>query len=416
MSRIERIDLYHINVPLKQPFWPSWIPGYPQTHVRFTLMKLTTSDGIIGWSAGNAFTSERQGLGDLLGGFILGMRADDLENVRKRIREASYLGWRNSWIENAFWDLKGKMEGKPVYKLLQKTEETVEKAPIYASTGTLKTFEERKPYLDEIREKGIKAIKIRVHDPHMNLENDTRILRECRKELGDDFVMGVDANQGWPVSLIEPTAIWTLDYATQFGKVCDELGLAWLEEPLDMHDWEGMAELRKRLKTPVSGAELLSGWHELKALFERECLDYYQPDVSFSGLTTAVNVMDACRERGLKFSPHTWSNGLGFMQNIHAFAAWEHRKLLEYPYEPPGWVPAQREGIIPPIEVNPDGTVDVPQEPGLGINIDPGLLRRYGTKFYSVTPFRLALRTVREKGLKEALELKKKKEAAAGQG
>ncbi|NLH48303.1 MAG: mandelate racemase/muconate lactonizing enzyme family protein [Myxococcales bacterium] len=408
MSRIERIELYHVSVPLRTPFYPSWIPGYPQTHNRFTLLRLTTDDGLVGIAAGNAFSREREGLGDLLGGFLLGLEARDLVNVRRRLRESSYLGWRNYWIEAAFFDLIGQLERKPVYRLLQETETPVPRVRVYASSGELRPFGRRKPYLDEIRRMGFQALKIRVKDPAM--KDDIGILAQVRKELGDGFRIGVDANQGWPVSLVEPTPIWSREYALNFGRACDDLGITWIEEPLDMHDWDGMAEFRRQVKTPISGAELLGDWHELRALFERECLDIYQPDATFcGGLTVAKQVMAECRKRRLGYSPHTWTNGIGLLINLHAFAAWENRDYLEYPFEPPGWVPEFRDGIIPPVTVNADGTIDVPQEPGLGIHIDEARLRRFGRRFHVVTPLRLAVKTIREKGLKTALDLKKKK-------
>ena len=415
MSKVERIELFHVDVPLKEPFWPSWIPGYPQTHVRSTLIKLTTDDGVEGIAAGNAFSREREGLGDLLGGFLIGVEATDIVTVRKRLREASYLGWRNWWLEAAFYDLQGKIEGKPVYKLLQHEghDETVTKVPVYASTGELRTIDRRRPYLDEIRRMGFKSIKIRVHDAAHH--NNVTILQDVRKELGDGFEIGVDANQGWPVSLIEPTPIWDLEYATEFGKACDDLGLAWIEEPLDMHDWDGMAALRKAVKTPISGGELHGDWHEVRPLFEHECLDKYQPDATFcGGLTVAKQIMAECRKRKLQFSPHTWSNGIGFLINLHAFAAWDNRHNLEYPYDPPGWIPERRDGIHQPTLVNPDGTVDVPQDPGLGIHLDKKAMKRWAHKFHTTSPLRVAIKTIREKGIKQALELKKRKEQGHG--
>ncbi|RJO69635.1 MAG: mandelate racemase/muconate lactonizing enzyme family protein [Myxococcales bacterium] len=415
MSRIERIELYHVDVPYPAPFYPSWIPGYPQTHNRFTLIRLYTDDGLEGLSAGMAFSTERQGLGDLIGGFLLGVSADDLTTVRQRLREASYLGWRNWWIEAAFWDLKGKKLGKPVYKLLQTEERPVERVKVYASSGEVRSFAARKPWLDKIREMGFDALKLRVKDPAR--KDDVTILREVRREVGDAFTIAVDANQGWPVSLIDPTPIWDLEYATAFGRACDELGVAWIEEPLDMHDWRGMAELRRRIKTPLSGGELHGDWHEILPLFEHECLDKYQPDATFcGGLTVSRRIMDECRKRGLDFSPHTWSNGLGLIVNLHAFAAWGEDEPLEYPFEPPGLVPEAREGIIPPVLVNRDGTIDVPQTPGLGLLIEPAKLARYGRRFHVSTKFRLALRTIRDKGFKAAMELKKKKESASAAG
>ena len=70
-------------------------------------------------------------------------------------------------------------------------------------------------------------------------------------------------------------------------------------------------------------------------------------------------------------------------------------------------MPAARDGILPPLLVSADGTLPVPQSPGLGVAIDDRLLRRYGTCFHVSTPARVALRTIREKGLGAALTLKR---------
>lgn len=407
-GRIQRIELWHVSVPLPEPFWPSWIPGYPQTHVAQTFARFRTSDGLTGETAGPAFTTERRGLGDLLGGFLLGMAADDMDGFRKRLREASYLGWRNWWLEAAYWDLAGKMAGKPVYQLLQEREQTVPRVRVYASSGSLKPLDQRRAYLDEIRGMGIDAVKIRVK--HDTLEEDLAVVRGVRQAVGDGFTVAVDANQGWPVSLFRRNPDWDLERATAFARGCDDLGVAWLEEPLDMHDWHGLAELRRRVKTPIAGGELHGGWHELQPLFEHDSLDKYQPDAMVCGLTVSRRVMVECRRRGLQFSPHTWSNGFNVLVNLHAFAAWGGSGWLEYPYEPPGFVPAAREGIMAPFTVNADGTLDVPQRPGLGVAIDERLLKRHGTCFHVSTPARVALRTIREKGLGAALTLKKAKE------
>ena len=105
MSTLKRIDIYHVAVPLPVPFRPSWIPGYPQTHNRFDLIRLTTDDGVQGWSAGPAIGHERSGLGDLIGPYLLGLDPTDIPTVQQRLREMSYLGMRNAWIEPAFCEL-----------------------------------------------------------------------------------------------------------------------------------------------------------------------------------------------------------------------------------------------------------------------------------------------------------------------
>ena len=118
MTTVARIELFHVAVPLPATFRPSWIPGFPQNENRFTLVRITTDDGIEGYSAGPSMGHERSGLGELVGPYLIGADATDIDLVQQRLREMSYLGWRNWWIEPAFWDILGKLAHKPVYELL----------------------------------------------------------------------------------------------------------------------------------------------------------------------------------------------------------------------------------------------------------------------------------------------------------
>lgn len=122
------------------------------------------------------------------------------------------------------------------------------------------------------------------------------------------------------------------------------------------------------------------------------------------GISDAMRVLDACGERGLGYTPHTWTNGLGFLINLHVFAAGPRDYPIEYPYEPPGWVPEVRDGILAEsIGVSPDGTVGVPDAPGLGIELDADKLERYGERYFETTSRGIAVKTIREKGLLTAL-------------
>jgi D-galactarolactone cycloisomerase len=94
----------------------------------------------------------------------------------------------------------------------------------------------------------------------------------------------------------------------------------------------------------------------------------------------------------------------------HVYAAGPRDYPIEYPYEPPGWVPKARDGILAePIYVASDGTVAVPDAPGLGIKLDEGKLVRYGEKYFEITSRGIALKTIREKGLFTALRLARKR-------
>ncbi len=405
--KIDRIELFHVAIPLAKPFHPAWIPGYPQTANRFTLARLTTDDGVQGLAAGVAFEREREGLGSLLGPYLIGLDPMDIDTARQRMREASYLGWRNFWLEAAFWDIRGQVEGKPVWQLLGG--EGGGRVAVYASTGEVHDPAQRAEEVLALRERGFRTVKLRVHsfDP----AEDIAQIATVRRAVGDQVALGVDANQGWRVALVDDAPLWTLQRAADFARACAEHGIAWLEEPLDMYAWDELAALRRRASVPIAGGELNGGWQEFATMLEKGSLDIYQPDATFGGgISDAVRVMQACGERGLGFAPHTWTNGIGLLVNLHVYAAGDRQHPLEYPYEPPGWTPEARDGLLAePIRADADGTIAVPEAPGLGIELDGAQLQRYSEKFFEMTSRGIAVKTVREKGLFTALKLARKR-------
>jgi L-alanine-DL-glutamate epimerase-like enolase superfamily enzyme len=405
--KVERIELFHVAIPLPKPFHPAWIPGYPQTENRFTLLRLTTDEGLQGLAAGMAFERERQGLGGLIGPYLIGLDPADIATVRQRLREVSYLGWRNYWMEAAFWDIRGQVEGQPIWALLGG--KGVERAQVYASTGEVHPPEQRAEEALRLREMGFRTVKLRVHsfDPG----EDVVQLQAVRRAVGDTMAIAVDANQGWRVALIDDAPLWTLDRATDFARACAELDIAWIEEPLDMYAYNEQAELCRHSAVPIAGGELNAGWHEFQVMLEKGSYDIYQPDATMGGgIGDARKVLDACRDQSLGYTPHTWTNGLGFLINLHVYAAGTGRYPIEYPYEPPGWVPEARDGIlVEPIRVASDGTVAVPQAPGLGIELDESKLARYGEKFFEITSRGIAMKTIREKGLLTALRIARRR-------
>jgi L-alanine-DL-glutamate epimerase-like enolase superfamily enzyme len=225
------------------------------------------------------------------------------------------------------------------------------------------------------------------------------------------MAIGVDANQGWRVALVSDAPLWTLERATEFAHACADLDVSWIEEPLDMYAYDEQAELCRRSQVPIAGGELNGGWHEFKVMLEKHSYDVYQPDATMGGgISDALRVLEACGEQGLGYTPHTWTNGLGFLINLHVYAAGPRDHPIEYPYEPPGWVPEARDGILAePIRVAEDGTVAVPDAPGLGIELDEDKLTRYGTRYFSITSRGIAVKTIRDKGLLTALRLARKR-------
>ncbi|MCC6525022.1 MAG: mandelate racemase/muconate lactonizing enzyme family protein, partial [Polyangiaceae bacterium] len=415
MSKVARIELYHVAIPLPARFYPSWIPGFPQTENRFTLVCVTTDDGVQGFSAGPAMGRERRGLGDLVGPYLLGEDATDLATVQQRIREIGYLGWKNHWIEPAFWDIAGKLAGKPVHELLRGApgEPGPKTVRLYASTGEVKTVAARIAEAEARRAEGFDTIKLRVHD--FDERVDIAHVTETARALGDTMRIGVDANQGWRVTVVSDAPLWDLGRAKRFCDACADAGIAWVEEPLAMDDYDGLVALCDHSRVPLSGGEIhSSGLPELRMMIERGCYDVYQPDAVFAGgMAQALEVSKLCRARGLGFTPHTWTNGIGFAVNLQVFAAsgFAGEHALEYPFNPPGWTVEARDGILETPFAQRRGELELPTLPGLGFRIDAAALRRHGQRFAVMDRKRLAWFSLRERGISVSLEIEKARKA-----
>jgi D-galactarolactone cycloisomerase len=405
MSTVSRIELYHVAIPLPARFYPAWIPGFPMTENRFTLVRVITDDGVEGYSAGPAMASERAGLGELIGPYLLGEDATDIDIIQQRLREIGYLGWRNWWIEPAFWDIKGKLEGKPVCELLGGKPR---KVTLYASTGELKGPRERVTEAETRYAEGFRTIKLRVHD--FDEAEDIAQVDAVAKTFGDKMSIGVDANQGWRVSAVGKAPLWDLARAKRFAAACADRGVAWLEEPLAMDAYDDLVELTRSSKVAISGGELhTGGLPELRMMIERHCYDIFQPDAVFTGgIAQTIEVARLCKQHELKYTPHTWTNGIGFAINLQLVgAAGFADKALEYPFSPPGWIPEARDAILEEPFLHQRGELDMPTSPGLGFAIDKKVLRRYGKRFFSMDKKRLAWFSLRTRGIKSSLEINK---------
>jgi D-galactarolactone cycloisomerase len=412
MSRVARIELFHVAAPLPATFRPAWIPGFPQNENRFTLIRVTTDDGVVGVSAGPAMGRERQGLGDLVGPYLIGADATDIGLVQQRLREMSYLGWRNWWIEPAFWDIRGKLAAKPVWELLGGKPSAVR---LYASSGEVRDPGARIREAEARLAEGFSAIKIRVHDFDERVDEQQTI--ETARALDGRMRIGVDANQAWRVTAIGPAPLWDLARARRFAAVCADHGVSWLEEPLPMDGYDDLAALTAESRVPIAGGELHTGaLPELRMMVERRCYSIFQPDAIFTGgIQQTLALARLCRQHGLRYTPHTWTNGIGFAVNLHVFLAsgFADSELLEYPIDPPGWVPAARDALLETPFEHARGRLAAPSLPGLGVQIDARALRRHGQRYFVMDKKRLVWFSLRTRGLRASLEIDRARRAAA---
>ncbi len=381
MSVVDSIELYFVNVPTPAPFSPAWVIKGTRSAFAHYLIRIRTDDGVEGFSAFSAAGRERAGIGDALAHMFLGKDATDIDQVLELLHVPAYGGIRNFWVEPAFWDIKGKLAGKPVCELLGGKPC---KLNLYVSAGEVKEPAAR---IDEALahyEAGFRVMKLRVHD--FDEAVDIRQVQEPARALEGKMKFGVDCNQAFWLIANGPGPKWDLARAKRFADACYEAGLLWVEEPLFMEWYDDMAALAAYSRIPISGGELhTQGLPELTQMIDKRCYHIFQPDAMWTGgIKQTLEVARRVRKAGLKFTPHSWSNGIGFAVNMQVMAAsgFQDEMDFEYPYNPPGWTLDVRDAMLKEPWQHDRGTLQVPNKPGLGFEIDEKALAQYGKCFF----------------------------------
>lgn len=375
--KIVDAEAYICHFPLREPFHPSWIPGLPSQTNSAVILRLLTDEGIDGVCSGVAFAGEWKGFPELIRVFLIGRDPFQVEDFVQVLRSAKVIGFRAWFVEIALWDIIGKAAGQPVYRLLGGSRDRVK---AYASTGELRDPEIRAHDAVRLVEEGFRAIKLRIRNE--DIRKDLAVVEAVRIAVGDEVEIMVDANQAWLIHGFGPYPKWDLKRAVTVARELEKLGVAWLEEPLRMRDYEGLALLRRSTSIPISGGELNDDLDDFRELINRGCYDIIQPDVTFAGGILAGRKIAAMAEAAhIIYNPHTWSNGLGLAANLQLMGAIPNCTHCEYPYDPPGWTPEGRDAMLTePITVDRDGYVAIPSRPGLGVEVDWEKVRAHGEK------------------------------------
>lgn len=374
--KIDRVEAWICHFPLPAPFSPSWIPGLASQANSCVIYRLTTDEGLEGVAAGLAFADEARGPVNVLRAFLTGRDPTRPAEIRPVLEAAvRVLGLRVWFVEAAIYDLAAKAAGLPLYRFLGGSRDSL---PAYASFGELRDPRQRVEDALAAIQHGFRAVKLRPRHPTM--AQDLREVRAVREAVGDDLVIACDANQGWRVDVFRQGPKWDFKRALWTAKAYEELNVAWLEEPLDQFDFEGHRLLRAQTTTPIAGGELVGDLWPLREMIERRALDIVQPDATFTGgIAGALEIATLAKLADIQFTPHTWSNGIGLAVNMHVLAATQGT-WLEYPYDPPGWVPEARDAMLAePIRLESDGTVGMPSGPGLGVTLDWDRIHAHGT-------------------------------------
>jgi D-galactarolactone cycloisomerase len=366
--RITAIRLDRLSIPLDPPFPAAWDP-VPRTHFGVTVVRVETDEGVIGI-----------GSGDTMDGFeafahlFLGHDPLAIDRHVRVLETIDFHAGRYWPLEAALWDIAGKVAGQPVAVLLGGASDGI---PAYESSAMLLPADERAESALRLRDAGFRALKIRV-DPR-RLDEGVAAVAATRAAVGDSMAIMVDLNQGWRMAGDVTPAI-DLPTATRIAERLAELDVLWLEEPLDGSDLAGLAALRAAVPgIRIAGGEMTRTYRELVAALDADAFDVHQPDVVLApGISNVRRLAELALAKDRWFTPHTWTNGLGLLANLHVAAGVGGGPYLEFPYDPPGWTPERRDAFLrEPICPGPDGVLRVPSRPGLGAELDEAAMRRW---------------------------------------
>jgi D-galactarolactone cycloisomerase len=364
--KITRIELVRLSLPLQPPLRAAWDPE-PRRHFGATVVLVDTDEGVRGIGSGDSMDGF-DGYKDL----FLGTDPLALARQVRVLETVAFHGPRPWPLEAALWDIAGQVTGQPVARLLGGFTDRV---PAYASTGVLVEPPARVEAALAAAEMGFRAMKLRV-DPGRLTEGLAAVA--AVREALPDLTLMVDLNQGWRMpgdvsGPLDPVA------ARRIAARLAELDVYWVEEPLAGTDVAGLAALRAASLVRVAGGEMARGYAELTALLEADALDVYQPDAVLAvGISRARTLAEHVLAKGRLFTPHTWTNGIGLLVNLHLTAGVGGGPYLEYPFDPPGWTPARRDFMLAePVGVTGDGCLVVGERPGLGIVLDQDAIRHY---------------------------------------
>ncbi len=259
-----------------------------------------------------------------------------------------------SALDIALWDLKGKVAGLPLWKLLGGARPS---AAVYGSDGGW-LWMSVEQMIDAAREylaQGMIGTKLKVG--HDDPREDVRRVAAVRKALGDDVWLAVDANQRW-------------DFVTALtmGREFERLGCAWFEEPMTCEDPAGHARLADALDIPIALGETLQSRLEIQDYLLRDAVDIVQPDLTrVGGLTEFLKIVAFAEGLHRPVWPH-----LMMEASIHLACGLTSVAGIEY-------MPWLTAAFTNPPRVE-KGRMIPPARPGLGLEIGPVAIDRFRVK------------------------------------
>ncbi len=339
------------------------------------IVRVSTDAGIIGWgecSPMNGILIPSH-IEHSLSHIVIGRDPFDIEAIVEDMFVNTYKNAGQtqamaiSGIEIALWDIMGKALKLPVYKLLGGGYR--KKIRMYASSLSRETSpkDEAVRLARLVDEKGFTAVKVRIGQTY-GFDNDAApgrsvaVVREVRKLLGDDIEIMVDAN-----------SCFTAPRAIEIGRRLEEYNIFHFEEPCPYTDIDSTAKVAKALDVPIAGGEQDWDIKRFKEMLQKEAVDIVQPDlVKAGGFSVCKKVAALADAFGCVCTPHQ-TQKFGTIANLHFVASTPCcRYSQEYIIAEDTVGEKLIKNHVPII----DGCMTVPEEPGLGIEINEEILSK----------------------------------------
>ncbi len=286
-----------------------------------------------------------------------------------------------SGIDIALWDIAGKVAKMPVYQLLGACRDRVE---AYASGG----FYQEGKGIDGIageaegyRARGFKGMKMKVGRNPSTQTHLRQLIGNagfCEVDPSEDIARVAAVRQALGPNaklMVDVNCAWSPAFAIEMGRAMEPYNLYWIEEPVATDDIDGSAEVARALATPIAGYETEIGLYGFRELISRGAVDIVQFDLAWSGgFSEGRRIAAYAQAHHRMVAPHAFAGAVLLVASLHFAAAIPNGLVLEWDQNPN----AIREELLKePLRLESDGTVKVPERPGLGIELDRSAVDRY---------------------------------------
>lgn len=328
-----------------------------------SIVKIETDAGITGFGVGRPRPGEREFRKQFLE-TLVGKDPTMTEAIWASLWSPKMSGRRGyetralSSIDIALWDIKAKLAGLPLYRLLGGFRQNI---PIYIAGGYYSTGKGHKELQEEMASYvalGATAVKMKVGA--VSIKEDAARVKAVREAIGPDTRLLLDAN-----------CAYRYYDSINFIRRVEEFEPFWFEEAVQPDDYEGFKKIAAMTTVPLATGENEYTKHGFRDLIATQAVAILNPDARYmGGVTEFMKVAGMAQAHGLDICPH------GDQQaHLHLLAAIPNARLLEfYPQK----VNAMASGIYKYApKLNADGTVTVPEMPGAGLDPNEDVLAPY---------------------------------------